>query len=74
MSVFKISEADRNLILFVQSHHQTIMSGLISTIAKRLDYNVTEYTQFELSPDASQITITELDPEPNESTEAVKVA
>lgn len=70
---YKLSDTDVSLLHYVQRHQQAVFSGLLSNIAMRLGYTVTENTQFALTPDLSGMKITELAPEPD-SSNAVKQA
>ena len=69
-----LSNTDVSLLGYVQRHQQAIYSGLLSNVAMRLGYEVTENTQFTLSADLTELTITELAPDATTSTDAVKQA
>lgn len=70
----KLNNTDVSLLNYIQRHQQAIFSGVLSNIAMRLNYKVTENTQFQLSADLTELTITELAPEPNSSDEAIRRA
>ena len=60
MEEHELRPADSNLLIYVRNHTEAILSGVISTIAMdRLNYKVTDKTQFKLSPDFTRITISE---------------
>lgn len=69
----KLEDTDISLLRYTQRHQQAIFSGLLSNIAMRLGYEVTENTQFQLSAGLDEITITELK-EQDLGTGAVKQA
>lgn len=59
---YSLTAHEANMLRFVNNHQNAIFSGLLSTIAgSRLGYTVTERTQFQLSPDFSQMTLMELE-------------
>lgn len=61
----KLDNEDINLLRYIQRHQQAVFSGVLSNVAMRLGYKVTENTQFTLSAELDEMTITELkDPEP----------
>lgn len=62
MPKYNLEPLDSNLIAFVHRQQQSIYSGLLSSIATRLNYKVTDRTAFELSPDLTELTIKEIDP------------
>lgn len=56
----KLADTDISLLRYVTRHQQAVFSGLLSNLAMRLGYKVTENTQFTLSQDMSELNITEL--------------
>jgi hypothetical protein len=73
MSKHELTQTEQNLLAFVQNHQQAIFSGLLSTIAiDRLKVKVTDHTQFELSGDFKNITITEQNEDDETAVKAAK--
>ena len=57
---YGLTKHETDLLTFTRKHQDAIFSAIISTIASdRLGYTITEYTQFQLKPDMSGVTITE---------------
>jgi hypothetical protein len=68
---YSLSQSQSNLIVFTQQHQQAIIAALLSSMAYEAGYNVTEYTQFELSNDYRTLKVTEL-PKSDLNTPVVK--
>lgn len=60
-TVINLEVPDSNLLTFTQSHTQAIFSGILSTIAMKNEYIVTDHTQFKLNEDFTELTVTELE-------------
>jgi len=68
---YSISQAQQGLLTFVQRHQQVIFASLLSDMAYRMGYKVTENTQFEISDDWKELKVIELSKNPPTLTDAV---
>lgn len=57
---FGLDDVTRNVIHQISQNNQATMAILLSYIAHNFNYNVTERTQFELSPELKTLKISEL--------------
>lgn len=73
---YSLKELETQLLNVFQQQQSVMLSNLLSFIAiERLAYNVTPNTRFELSPDFKKLTVTEVEPAPEDTgvvTEAPK--
>lgn len=73
---FSLKAMDGNYLNFIRQQANDSQSVYLSMIASdRFAYTVTNNTKFELNPELTQMTLTELEPQPEEPSEpAVKEA
>ena len=59
---YDLPESSTHLLIYTRNHLDAIFSGLLSTIANdRLNYKVTDKTQFKLNANMTKVTMEEED-------------
>lgn len=60
-TTIKLKPTQTDLLRFVRVHQQAIFSGLLSTIALEEKQDITDYTQFSLNEELTEMTLTEIE-------------
>lgn len=61
MAHYKLDQTEQDIIKILHHYQQATFSGVLSSIATKNGYKLSDHTRFELAPEMNSLTVTEQD-------------